>query len=377
MTRSTLALLAVVAGGTLFGLACDDQKSASDTPRPDAGAGTDKYATADPKLAKALQAAASASAAGDNGPPPEGIFPPGAADRRHAKGLPTKVDLIGDGSEPRISLSPSADASADSARASAYGPARMQLGTQMGPRVALPTVDFGMVLGSAKPDDGGADWLVGDVKRAAPAREQLGQLPPGVEKEMAVLAGSQIKVKLTADGRASDLQVQPGKAAHSELELLLRNAAEALVLATVPLPPKAVGVGAQWIAETRMPLSGLDVIAYRAYRVKGIDGDRLRLTLQVQAYSASQDVQGLQGLPKGATLEQFDAEGQGELDLVRGECLARKSDVQQKVVMVFQGPGGAPPSQPGQPQSGMLTAQIATQSALLRGDDLKAAAKQP
>ncbi len=75
-------------------------------------------------------------------------------------------------------------------------------------------------------------------------------------------------------------------------------AAESLVLDTVPLPNKSVGVGAQWIAETRMPLMGVDTLTYRAYRVLGVDGDRLHLSLDVKSYAATRDV-ALALLPKG------------------------------------------------------------------------------
>ncbi|HEY8038940.1 MAG TPA: hypothetical protein VIF15_04070 [Polyangiaceae bacterium] len=377
MTRAISGLLLFALGAGFTAVACDDKKSSSDAPRPDASTAADKNLSADPKLSKAIQAAASASAANENTPPPDGIFAAGAADQRHAKGVPTKVDMVKDGADPKVSFAPAADASPDSARASSYGPAALELQMSMGPRMAMPTIDFGMVLGPAKADEGGPDWLVGDVKRATPSKEQLGQLPPGTDKEIGSLAGSQIRLKMTADGRESDLLLQLGKASRPELERLAQNAAEALVFATVPLPPKPVGVGAQWIAETRMPLSGLDVIAYRAYTVKSVEGDRLHLTLLVKCYAASKDVQ-LQGVPKGATLEQFDAESKGEMEVVRGESLARKSDVQQQVVMVFAGPGGAqPPQQAGQPPGNMLTAQLQSQATLVRGEDLRAAMKQP
>jgi hypothetical protein len=197
MTRSML-VLALVAG--LLGVACEDKKPSTDTARTDAGTSADKYATADPKLAKALQGAADA-AAGDQGPPPDGIFEPGAADQRHAKGAPTKVDMISDGSAPQVSLAPAADAKPDAARASSYGPAALELAMTMGQRIAMPTIDFGLALGPAKPDDGGADWLVANVARATPAKEQMGQLPPGTDKDIAALNGTTIRIKLTPDGR--------------------------------------------------------------------------------------------------------------------------------------------------------------------------------
>jgi hypothetical protein len=375
MNRAVPALLALVLAVPLASVACEDKKP-SDAARADASAGADKYATADPKLAKALQAAGSASSASDTGPPPTGIFADGVADRRHPKHVPTKVDIIGEGNDPKVSLAPAADASTDT-RASSYGLAALEVSQQMGQRVALPTIDFGMVLGPAPADAGGADQLVAVVKSSATAKEQSAQLPPGMDKEIGSLQGSEIHIAMTPDGKESDVAMILGKSSRVELDRLVQNAAEALVLATVPAPGKPVGVGAQWIAETRMPLSGLDVIAYRAYRVKSIDGDRLHLTLDVKAYAADKDVQ-LAGVPKGATLEQFDATFQGEIEVVRGETLARKSDIQQRVVMVFSPPGGVEKPQPGQPPgAGMMTAQVAGQATLVRGDDLRQAMKHP
>ncbi len=362
-------------GVALLGaVACDEKKATPESSSADAGAKAEKFSTADPKLEKALQAAAAAASGNaDDGPPPAGIFPPGAADRRHPRGVPTKVDMVAPGSEPRITLVPEGGMPVGAAHSS-YGPAALEVAMQMGRNMALPTIDFALALGPAKADEGGADWLVADVKRALAAKEQLGQLPPGTDKEIATLEGTRIQLQLTADGRESDLRMKLGKSTRSELERMAQNAAEALVLATVPLPPGPVGVGGQWIAETRMPLQGLEVIAYRAYRVKSITGDRLHLTLDVKAYATSSDVP-LQGMPPGATFRQLDAEAQGELELVRGEAVARRSDVQERVVIVLEAPPKQDaPAEPGQPpQGGVLTSQLQGRSTFVRGDDLRAA----
>ncbi len=373
MTRSLPGLCAItlaLAGAALLCGACDEKKNTVSSASPDAGASADKYALADPKLAKALQAAASAAPANENAPPPDGIFAPGVADRKHPQGAPTTVAMVGDGDEPRISL-----AGAPDAMRTSYGPAAIEIGIQQG-RNVNPTVDMGLSLGPAKKDDGGADWLTAEVKKASPAKEQLGELPPGTDKVIATLIGLQVRVKMSADGAESALDAQLAKGAAPEVGLIARTAAESLVFASVPLPSKPVGVGAQWIAETRMPLSSLDVIAYRAFKVKSIDGNRVHLSFDLKAYAASPTT--TLGVPKEATMEQVDAQAQGELVLVKGEVLARKSDVQMRVVMIFQAPGGADPSdpspEPGQPPAGnkTLSAQIQSQAIFVRGDDLRA-----
>ncbi|MDP9036840.1 MAG: hypothetical protein M3O50_18740 [Myxococcota bacterium] len=371
--RTTATVLALAFGAALSSFACDEKKPA-ESHKSDAGA--EKYATADPKLEKALRA----SSAPESGPPQDGIFAAGLADQRHPKGVATKVDFTSDGSEPRLSLVGPNDA-ADIARAKSYGAAVLELGMQMGPRVAMPTIDFGLGIGPARKDEGGGDWLVAEVKRAVAAKEQPGQLPAGSDRDIASLAGTSMRVKATVDGRTSELYVQLGKGTRPEFERLAETVAEDLTLSTVPLPSKPVGVGAQWIAESRMPFGGLDAITYSAYRVKSIEGERVRLELQVKAYASSKEVP-LQGIPKGASLEQFDGQAQGELELVRGEVLARKSTVQQRVVMVLLAAGGAqaPPGEANPskaPARNMLTAQIQSQGTLMRGDDLRSAARQP
>jgi hypothetical protein len=355
-------------------VACEDKKAPADGARAEAGASTDKYATADPKLEKALRAATSASAAANSGPPPAGVFAAGAADVRHAKGTAEKVDLVSQGSDPRVLLAPASQAGLDAMRASSFGPAVLQIGMQMGPRTALPTIDLSLVLGPAKGDEPSPDGLIADVRRAAPAKEQLGQLPPEAAQEIASLAGTQLVVKMSSDGGPSDAQVRFGKSPPGDLQrIVLRNAAEELAFCVVPLPSKPVGVGAQWIAENRMAWSGVDVVAYRAYRVKSIQDDRLTLSVDVKAYAASKETQ-IQGVPKGATLEQFDAQAQGEVQLVRGEALPRRFDIQQRLAMAFQGHDSekaAPPS--GRPEGNMMTAQLQGQATLVRGGDLRAA----
>jgi len=366
-------VLALMPATAVLGLGCEEKKAPEAGSRRDAGA--DKYLAADPKLARALQSAEAASAATDNGPPAQGVFSAGAADQRHPHGMPTRVDLAAPGADPRIAWARTGATPGDLARVRGYGPAILELGMQMG-RTATPTIDFSLVLGPSKKAEGASGWLVAEVRKAVPAKEQLGQLPPGSERDIASMEGTNLRVQLTPDGRAGDEQVQLGKATPPELDRIAQNAGDALLLFTVPYPPDPVGVGGQWIAETRMEWMGIDVLAYRAYKVKAIEGDRMVLSLAVQAYAANTDTP-LQGVPKGATLEQFDAEAQGECELVRGELLPSKGALQERMTLFFQTtaeePSAAQPEQGNQPQRGMMVAKLQGEATLLRGDDLRAA----
>jgi len=368
-------ILALLVGATSFGVACEKKEASSESAKADAGPRSDKYVTADSKLTKALQAAASSAPPADNGPPAAGVFSPGAADQRHPRGAPTQVEVISDGAEPRVSLGNGSDAG-PAALTSSMGPLLLEVGLQMGPRVALPTVDLAVVLGPSKGPGGEVDGLLGEVKQATPAKEQMGQLPPEAEREIATLTGTQVVMRVTGDGRESDAGFRLAKAAPADLDRFGELASQVLVLASVPQPPRPVGVGAQWIAETRMAWSGMDVLAYRAFRVKSIDGNRVTLSLDVKAYAAKADTE-LQGVPKGATLEQFDGQAQGELEVVRGEVLARRIELDERVVMVFRA-ASAGPSQPAPtgPEGNVMTAQLGGRARMARGEDLRAAPRR-
>jgi hypothetical protein len=365
MKRVVWVVLAVLCAG------CEEKKASTETSTVEAG--TDKYATADSKLTKALQAAA-AEAGADKGPPPGGIFDTGIADQRHPKGKPTGIEVVTDGADPKVALG-----AVDAIRP-AYGTAALRIGEQQG-RSAKPTVDYVFTAGPAKKDEGGTDYLVYEVKKASPAppSQQPGQLPPGMDKEIATLQGTLLRIKTTPDGRVSDIQVQLGKTTRPDLEPFAESAAQNLALATVPLPDRPVGVGAQWIAESRMVVDDVDVIAYRAFRVKSITDNRVHLTVDIKSYVTNKDTT-LPGLPKGASLMQFDGEAQSEMEIVRGEAVARVADIQRRMMMVFQAPGAAPPEgmqehKGDQMPMGVIPVQLQSQATLARGEDLRAASK--
>jgi hypothetical protein len=349
-------LLAVAAG-------CDESKKQQAT--TDAAIDPKAAAAIDPKLEKALASATDAGAAKDDkGPPPGGIFAPGAADALHAKGVPTKVEMGLEGAEPRITLGPSAGDGGAAAKPSGGGPARLVVATSMGRGLAMPTLELTLA------NSGASDTapFIGEVKKVSAARDQ--RLPEGMEAELNKLVGSELRFKMKLDGRTDDPSVKLAKNAIPDLERLLTNAVEALMLAAVPAPPKPVGVGGVWMAETRTTWTGLDAVMYRAYKIKSIEGDKVSITFDAKQYAASRDVN-LAGVPKGATLQQFEAAAKGEMELSKNDLMAKSMDLVQQTVMLFDAgdvPGQPPPpkNQKGEPQRNMATAQLQTEAKLVR-----------
>ena len=217
-TALTLAL--ALAGTALLGAACDDKKSTDDRARRRRQRGHRQIRHAPtPSSRRRCRPRPRRLRRSENGPPPDGIFAPGVADKRHPKGAPTTVDMVGDGDEPRITLHRRAGRDAHVS----YGPAAIELAMQMGPRM----VDAHRRLRpDARPRQEGRrrpDWLVADIKNASPAKEQLGELPPGTDKVIASLEGSQLRLKLTARRRARATCRAARKAAAKELDRMRRT----------------------------------------------------------------------------------------------------------------------------------------------------------
>ena len=104
---SCLVLLAV--------LGCDKAEPKENTKSSEADAGASKASAIDPNLAQAVAAASAAVPGGkgappaqaEGGPPPDGVFAPGAADKEVTKGSLPKITLGSEGSSPRVLLGPS------------------------------------------------------------------------------------------------------------------------------------------------------------------------------------------------------------------------------------------------------------------------------
>ncbi|NUO51026.1 MAG: hypothetical protein HOV80_19395 [Polyangiaceae bacterium] len=98
--RTVLALSVVLAA------ACGDKTNQQATPDSSASAGkADLGAGRIDEAVKGLESAAPAGVKGDpNQPPPNGMFAPGVADKALAPGAPPKLDVLGEGEDPKIQL---------------------------------------------------------------------------------------------------------------------------------------------------------------------------------------------------------------------------------------------------------------------------------
>lgn len=310
------------------------------------------------KLGAAL--ASAAAAAGSNAPakgaaksedqPPEnGIFADGEADRRQPADAPPKVDVISEGSDPKVQLSQKLDG------------AEQKVTVNVGLRLnqnRLPPLDFALSIKPDKAKDAAADNPKDGAAAAAPVRLAAtvvgATVPPStpVPKDfndtVAKLKGTVVRYGLTPAGVATGFAVEPSKDAEAGLEVVFDALVDAISMFTVPLPSKPVGKDGYWIVGDRAKTAaGLDVVRYRVFKITGADDSGVTMSVDIRQYAASNKVK-LDTAPGQKTempMDAFESQGKGTLVWKADAFLPVRGDFNEKVGARIATPQGG--QQPG------------------------------
>lgn len=332
-----------------LGLAgCGDDKK-KETADADAGAQGPQKPVLDRKLAAAVKAAESAQAAspskaGSDGPPENGFFGPGLADKAFPPGAPPKIEVIAEGSEPRLRLVP---APADEQKEKANVIVRLQGG-------AIPC-EYSLALKIDKPKDEKKDDK--DKKADAPkvwrvvGKVTAVDLPSQISRDAAdklgKLKGSEIRYTIGSGGGVSDLGYTLAKEADPGLgEAVVKGLMDTISLSMPPLPPKPIGAGGYWMVTDRASAFGVEVVRYRVYKVEKIAGDLASLSVDVRQYATKEEAE-LGG--QKMNLLRFESQGKGKTDWTPAALLPARGEVAQKTGI--QGTVGAG-------QQGMFQAEV-------------------
>lgn len=361
--RLSFVVASAIAGSLLVG--CKKETPASTAPEPAKSAESDPVKALDPDLAQAVaQASATPKAGGrpgaraqDGGPPPNGIFPPGAADREAKRGAPPKITLGSEGATPRQTLS-----LVPKPGTRVTGKAMVEL--QHDPRQGGLPVELGVVFEAQQPKGAGGGGAGAEaaaipvVVRVTSAKVAIPGAPAELEREVATLAGARVSYQIAPNGAGSGYETQLGGRGDARLGDLLRSFADSIAVATIPFPDKPVGAGAYWMVASREGAFGLDLVSYRLVTVEQISAESVTLRVDTKRYSAVPTLE-LAGLPADAprTLVEFQSAGEGKVELVPGTAFAKRSEQSS---LLAAGLGA-----PGQPR-GML--EIRTRSRISLGD---------
>lgn len=336
--------------------ACNEEKRTT----PSADAGPASSAISGPilggKLGQAVAAAASAAPVQKEdkpggGPPETGIFAAGAADAEQAPTAAPKLQLFGEGNDPKVSL------------AYAFGPGSERKVTLIlqirAAQSALTPLTMDLVFKSEKPkDDKKADkgkdkdkvqdkpvedtGLPVTVKVADAKPIRGGTLPPELEGLKEVV----LRYRLSPKGVPTDLAIEYPKKTNDTIDLMTGAMVDVALGMTIPLPDKPVGAGAYWMVTDRTHSTGVDVVRYRVAKVAKLDGKSATLALDIREYAANTNFN-LPGMPKEiqVALEKFESQGKGEVTIGQDAFVPEKGQINVVMQSFLSSPQQQQPGQ--------------------------------
>lgn len=313
---------------------CDDDAGSGpkDDAKEDAGTAPPGM---DPKLAAAVKSAAvaDAPASADDGPPANGVFAAGAADKAHAPGAPIEITVIDKGSEPREALRPKLDMAEGGTMKVVMS--RAIPGGQLPPVVFTLAVKTGEIEEGAEPDSRPITFAVKSVK---PGELQPGQQnAPDIDKMLETLVGTKIETSVSKRGELGQEKLVVGDKVKSPMDLFAAGLSDVIGLFFSPMPDEPVGVGASWIAHDRTQYAGMNVVRYRVTKLEKKQGDQMAFSVDVRLYAVDDKQQ--PDIAQGeAVLMAFQATGKGAYTLAGDSLLPTSGQLQMPVVAQLASP---------------------------------------
>lgn len=312
-------------------LACEkNEPKPEEAKRSDADAGLSKVEALDPNLAEAV-AAASVAVPGkgappaqvEGGPPPDGVFAPGAADKELARGAMPKITLGSEGSAPMVQLG--------LAKAPAKLSGTVQIALQSDPRQGAIPVLISLTVEPKKLE------AAGDAKapvsqpvavKVTGAKIDAPNVPKDVDQQIAKLKGSRVEYSILPGGAGAGFRFDAPKDAPPDFRDVVRSLSDAISLLTIPYPDKPLGAGAYFMVTSRDDFLGLDLVTYRLVKVKQVTAEVATLDVSTKRYAASRSFD-FPGLPPEIekNLVEFQATSEGTVELPVGAVLPTKGEV--------------------------------------------------
>lgn len=289
-----------------------------------------KVGAIDPNLAEAVAAASVDAPAGklpqlnnDGGPPADGVFAPGAADKEAPKGSLPKITLGGEGADPKQLLGPSKSPS----KLSGTIQIAMQADPRQGAIPVLLSVAIEPKKAEAGKDDKAAVSQAVSVKITGAKIDAPG-VPKDVDEQLSKLKGSKVEYSILPGGAGAGFRFDTPKGAPPEFKDVVRSLSDALALLTIPYPDKPLGAGGFFMVTSRDDLMGLDLVTYRMIKVKEVTPQGVTLDVNTKRYAASRTFD-FPGLPPeiDKNLFEFQATSEGTLQYPLGALLPTQGQV--------------------------------------------------
>jgi hypothetical protein len=294
-----------------------------------------KVEAIDPDLAEAVAAAsvapkegnAPANAQAQGGPPPDGVFAPGAADKELPRGGMPKITLGSEGADPKQLLGPKSPSKLTGT---------IQVAMQTDPRQGAIPVLLNVSIEPKKveaPKEGEKNAVSQPVTvRITGAKIDAPGVPKDIDEQISKLKGSKVEYSILPGGAGAGFRFEATKGTPEEFKDVVRSLSDTLTLLTIPYPDKPLGAGGFFMVTSRDDFLGLDLVTYRMIRVKEVTPQGVTLDVNTKRYSASRNFD-LPGLPPEVdkTLAEFQAQSDGTLQYPLGALLPTQGQINSQV----------------------------------------------
>jgi hypothetical protein len=290
-----------------------------------------KVGAIDPNLAEAVAAASVDAPAGkgmpqlkdDGGPPADGVFAPGAADKELPKGAMPKITLGSEGADPKQLLGVG--------KSPAKLNGTIQIALQSDPRQGAIPVLLTVAIEPKKAEGGKDDKTAvsqGVSVKVTGAKIDAPGVPKDVDEALAKLKGSKVEYSILPGGAGAGFRFDTPKTAPAEFKDVVRSLSDALALLTIPYPDKPLGAGGFFMVTSRDDLLGLDLVTYRMIKVKEVTPQGVTLDVNTKRYAANRTFD-FPGLPPeiDKNLAEFQATSEGTVQYPLGALLPTQGQV--------------------------------------------------
>lgn len=315
---------------------CDKNEPKAEKPKEKAEDAAAKVEAIDPNLAEAVASAkvdappsGKLTTGADGGPPPDGVFAPGAADREAARGSMPKITLGSEGADPKRQLGPS--------KSPAKLSGTISIAVQADPRAGTIPIQLGLSIESKK-TEAAKDAAAGPVSLPVSVKITSAKIDaPGAPKELndqlAKLKGSKVEYSILPSGAGAGFRLDVSKGSPDEFKDVVRSLSDVLSLLTIPYPDKPLGAGGFFMVTSRDDLMGLDLVTYRMIKVKEVTPEGVTLDVNTKRYAAARTVD-FPGLPPEVdkTLAEFQASSDGSVQYPFGALMPTQGSLSSMLV---------------------------------------------
>ncbi len=302
------------------------------THKKDSESAASKVEAIDPNLAEAVAAASVDAPAGrgappgqvEGGPPLDGVFAPGGADKELARGALPKVTLGSEGSDPKQQLGPG--------KAAGKLSGTIQIAMQTDPRQGAIPVLLDLTIEPKKAEatkDGDKGPVSQPVSvRVTGAKIDAPSVPKDLNEQLAKLKGSKVEYSILPGGAGAGFRFDAPKGAPEEFKDVVRSLSDSLSLLTIPYPDRPIGAGGFFMVTSRDDFLGLDLVTYRMIKVKEVTATGVTLDVNTKRYAANR-IFDFPGLPPNIdkNLAEFQATSEGTVQYPLGALLPTQGEL--------------------------------------------------